>query len=222
MPGHVRVGGSWKTVASPSVRVGGSWKSVTAGFTRVGGAWKQWYTAVQPGTYELLETQILTGTQSSVIFSSLDTAYAGTYKNLQLRVSMRGTRNENNTLMQVFFNSNENYNNYSFHLFQGSNSAITFGSATNYNSMDIYGITSNTSAANAYGAAIIDIVDAFQTTKNKTIKVFSGFSAGTPSSINLTSGQFLSTSAISSIHLEDRFASIAAGSRFSLYGVRTA
>lgn len=42
MPGSVKVGGAWKSVAEASVRVDGSWKSVSSGWTRVGGAWKQW------------------------------------------------------------------------------------------------------------------------------------------------------------------------------------
>jgi hypothetical protein len=42
MPGSVKVGGSWKTVAGASVKVGGAWKTVAAGYTKVGGVWKQW------------------------------------------------------------------------------------------------------------------------------------------------------------------------------------
>lgn len=46
MSGHVRVGGAWKTVVTPSVKVGGAWKTVTAAYTKVGGAWKQWFSGV--------------------------------------------------------------------------------------------------------------------------------------------------------------------------------
>jgi hypothetical protein len=81
---------------------------------------------------------------------------------------------------------------------------------------DIPAPTSNTAI---FGASIIDILDSYSTTKNKTMRAFSGANYALPD-IRLSSGLFLSTAAINSITI---FANIGpnflAGSRFSLYGV---
>jgi hypothetical protein len=220
MPGHVRVGGSWKTVSSPSVRVGGSWKSVTAGFTRVGGAWKQWYTASVPGDYEILESAILSGSESSVIFSNLNSKYSSEYKHLQVRFSVRGNRSESNTLLQVFFNANENYNNYAWQRLAGEGASPVQTSAIDYNSIDLYGIPGATNTANVFAPGVIDILEPFNTSRNTIIKSLNGFTGSSASQIDITSGVFLSTAIISSIHFEDRFSTLAAGSRFSLYGLK--
>lgn len=220
MPGHVRVGGSWKTVSSPSVRVGGSWKSVSAGFTRVGGAWKQWYTSAVPGDFELIESALLSSSQSSVIFSNLNSTYGSTYKHLQIRFSARGNRGESNTLLQVFFNNNENYNSYAWQLLWGSGSTPAQTSSINYNSIDLYGIPAATNTADIFAPGVIDILEPFNTSCNTIIKALNGFTGSADSQIDVTSGVFLSTAAIESIHLEDRFSTLAAGSRFSLYGLK--
>lgn len=48
MPILLKVSGSWKTVAAPSVRVGGAWKAVAKVFVRVAGAWKETFAAIPP------------------------------------------------------------------------------------------------------------------------------------------------------------------------------
>lgn len=68
MPGSVKVGGAWKTVAGASVKVGGAWKTVSAAYTKVGGVWKQWLSASAP-------YYIATTTQMSVPYDlAIDTA----------------------------------------------------------------------------------------------------------------------------------------------------
>jgi hypothetical protein len=42
---HVRVGGSWQTVA-PKVRVGGSWQNIKGAWVRVAGVWQKFYSAL--------------------------------------------------------------------------------------------------------------------------------------------------------------------------------
>lgn len=173
------------------------------------------------GAYELLETQILTSNQNSVIFSNLNSTYGSTYKHLQVRMAARGTRNDTNTLIQVIMNGIETNGNYAFHFLQGTGSAVTSNASANINSIDLYGIPSATATANNFGAVVLDILDAFSTNKNKTVRALSGFT-GTSETINLTSGVFLSTSAITSLTFEDRFAQVATGTRISIYGLRSA
>jgi len=42
MPGLVKVGGAWRTLA-PKVKVGGAWKNVTNGYVKVAGVWRKWH-----------------------------------------------------------------------------------------------------------------------------------------------------------------------------------
>jgi hypothetical protein len=56
------------------------------------------------GSYDLLETEILTGTQASVTFSSLNSTYGADYQHLQLRIvtrDNRGISGTNNIRLQV-------------------------------------------------------------------------------------------------------------------------
>jgi len=42
MPGSVKVGGAWRTLA-PKVKVGGVWKDVSNGYVKVAGVWRKWH-----------------------------------------------------------------------------------------------------------------------------------------------------------------------------------
>jgi hypothetical protein len=173
------------------------------------------------GSFDLLETQVLGTSQSSVTFSSLSTY--STYKHLQIRWVSKSTRagfDGDDLFWQM--NGNTTSSNYTSHYLRGSGSTVS--SAANNNSI-YYGLISNFIPAgnytNEFMAGVTDILDAFQTTKNKTVRTFAG--AITPSyaiDTTLSSGMFLSTDAVSSFTLKCRLANIAAGSRFSLYGLK--
>jgi hypothetical protein len=80
-------------------------------------------------------------------------------------------------------------------------------------------ITGATATANAFGACVIDILDPFETTKNKTIRGLTG--ANTVVSLSSTFWNF--TTAVSSIELSAFSATnFLVGSRFSLYGIKAA
>jgi hypothetical protein len=79
------------------------------------------------------------------------------------------------------------------------------------------------SYTNEFMSGVTDILDPFETTKNKTVRTIAG--AVTPDyarDITLSSGIFLSTSAMSSFTLLTRLGSLAQYSRFSLYGIKAA
>jgi hypothetical protein len=75
MPGSVRVGGAWKSVASASVRVGGAWKAVSAGWVRVAGAWKQWFSS--GFTTFAKQSNLTTLDNSRAIIHSSPSAFVG-------------------------------------------------------------------------------------------------------------------------------------------------
>lgn len=214
MPGHVRVGGSWRTVSSPSVRVGGSWKTVTAGFTRVGGAWKQWYTAVTPGNFELLETQIMGGSQSSLTFSNVNSSYGATYQHLQIRYTARSSRVSADPMV---IQLNGTTQSISHHIFGNGSSANDGTGGTSY--AVLFAMAGSNLPSQAFGGGIIEFVDAFETTKFKTIR---SFSAAPTEAISMDTAFWATTSAINTIQLSTfSGTNFLNGSRFSLYGLRS-
>jgi hypothetical protein len=170
---------------------------------------------VSAGSFDLLETQTLTGSQSSVTFSSLST-YASTYQHLQLRIVTRmgGTGGAKSNLLR--FNGVSTSSYYSHFLLGNGSSVSSFsGSGTNI----FLGIGGNLATTNRFGAAVVDILDPFETTKNKVTRSLGGEAA---SELTLISGLWNSTAAVSSITLLPETADYQIGSRFSLYGIKAA
>jgi hypothetical protein len=168
--------------------------------------------------YELIETQILGSNQASVIFSSLGT-YSSTYKHLQIRLLGRQTLAAGGQGdIYVRFNADSS-SNYARHFLSGNGSSVTSGATAN-NSFALGGQAPyNNETTGAFGGSVIDILDAYSTTKNKTTRTFTG-QASTNSSVNLSSGVWRNTASITSLTLFPQNGSHSANSRFSLYGIK--
>jgi len=179
--------------------------------------------------YELIRTTILGSATNDVVFSGLGT-YASTYKHLQIRAVMKSTSTFAvlvNTALRI--NGNSGGSDYSYHRLVGTGSAVA--SQANYNGQDRIVIGSmvasgggGATTTNQYGAMVIDILDAFSTTKNKTVRSLSGAVSGDSNArrVDLNSGVRLSSNSIDSlsiisINISDE---LAPGSRYSLYGIR--
>jgi hypothetical protein len=176
-------------------------------------------------TYELIETKILSTATSSITFDSLAT-YASTYKHLQIRLAARttNTRIEGNDVIIIRLNG-DTAANYSSHYLSGNGISMGSSAQTSVTSMQRGPqVSNNYSASNVFGAGIIDLLDAYSTTKNKTIRQLGGAppaSPATESVIGLGSGSWRNTNAVTSITLLSLFAAdFTSGSRFSLYGIR--
>ena len=168
--------------------------------------------------YELLETAILVSNTGSVTFSSLGT-YSATYKHLQIRFTARTTTSTGDNL---FIRMNGvTTSNYSSHTLRGNGTSVT---STGYaNESQIFfdgGMPGSNAASNIYSGAVIDFLDAFSTTKNKTTRAFNGFTSAASNQtwVNLNSGVWRDTSALTSITLTG--ATFVTGCRFSLYGIK--
>jgi hypothetical protein len=171
--------------------------------------------------YELIETQILGSSQSAITFSSLGT-YSSTYKHLQIRWVARTDRPTFATdSIQLYYNGNTS--NFTIgHQLTGNGSNVSSGDT---GGATIGATSASQSPTNAYGAGVIDLVDIYAT-KNRVARSFIGQSdpaAGgfTGSRIFLTSALWATTTAITSVSLRSGTgASLLAGSRFSIYGVK--
>lgn len=167
--------------------------------------------------YELISSQILTGTQSSVTFSGLS-SYSANYKHLQIRAVGRAAVAAVDMGYRIRFNGGAS-TDYSFHRINGSGSSVTAyadaGATYFYTSQGLIG---SSGTANAFGVIVIDILDAFNTSKNTTTRAFD--SAQTQ--LALDSSGWYNTAAIDSIYMEVDAATpnFASGSRFSIYGIK--
>jgi hypothetical protein len=169
------------------------------------------------GAYELLETVIVpSGGQASVTFSNLNSSYGSTYQHLQIRAVVKTTAAERTTPIQVNINGSTATNT---HRLQGTGAAVQAITGE-----DRVGLIAGATTSNVFGAAIIDILDAFETTKNKTIRSLTGVNNGTNAGENmvtLASGYLNSTSTTSSLVIDSSSGDWAEGSRISLYGMRS-
>lgn len=171
--------------------------------------------------YELIESTVLGSNTTSITFNT--SGLGVTYKHLQLRIVANTTGTSgNNSLLGLRFNSDTG-SNYRVHYLRGYTAGIQ-SAAFNIDTRAYVGLTgTNFNSSSAFGSSIIDIADAFSTTKNKTIKSLTGVHAySSPHYIGLYSGLWLSTAAITSINISTYDPSFTTNSRFSLYGIKGA
>jgi hypothetical protein len=167
------------------------------------------------GSYDLLETQILGSAQASVVFSSLGT-YSSTYKHLQIRYATRTTVAADRDPIVMRFNADTG-SNYAHHQLFTNGSGPFSEAFTSQTRMRAGEVTGANPTSTIFGASVVDILDPYSTTKNKTVRTFTG----TQSFTGLFSGVYLSTSSTTSLTLLPSSASnFVAGSRFSLYGIK--
>lgn len=168
-----------------------------------------------------LETVQLGGNATSVVFSNL-AQYSTEYRHLQLRVALRSNNAAVWEEARLTFNgSTSGYYSHVIFGYESSPPISTFNDDSS-NLRPFFSAVGANAPAGVFGAAVIDIVDAFSTTKTKVART-SGARVPNNSEnrISLASGIWNNTNAISSISMVP-FGGTAwtAGSRFSLYGIR--
>jgi hypothetical protein len=171
------------------------------------------------GDYELIETAIVSGSSTtSITFSNLGD-YASTYKHLQLRIASRTDRATDLDFIRLRFNSDSG-SNYRFHRLLGSGSSVISDDSGSSTGVHLFRAGGNTNPTNSFGVVVSDILDAYSSTKNTTVRSLGG-ATGTTSDISLCSGLWNDTSSITSIFCGvGGGTNFIAGSRFSLYGIR--
>lgn len=172
------------------------------------------------GAYELISTTLLSTSTASVSFSSI----VGTYKDLQLRITARSTTSSGGfyaTVMKTVVNSDTG-SNYAWHYLSGSGTSVQSGGSTSQSSLLYTGsIPTSEVASGIFGSTVIDILD-YATSKNKTFRTLSGSHSSNTTTIQFSSGLWMNTSAITNLTLSSNLGNFAAGSRFSLYGIKGA
>ena len=160
--------------------------------------------------YQIATTTVGAGNASEIVFSSIPS----TYTHLQIRCIARNTTTSGN--LRVTFNSDTG-TNYSAHQLyaDGASTASYSGTSVAYIEMG-----NMPSTANIFSAHIIDILDYANTNKFKTTKMLHGYDTNGAGLLQYFSGNWRSTSAISTIRLYPQSNDLAQYSSFQLYGIK--
>jgi len=145
------------------------------------------------------------------------TSIPSTYASLQLRISSLDA-SANNTWIMTFNNSGGT--NYAYHTLSGNGTTAAATGYANQAGIDVNTGGSGTSSTQPT-VAIIDIHDYASTTNYKTARIFCGTDKnGTGGAVNLNSGVWKSTSAITTLTLAG--GSFSSGTTLALYGIKGA
>jgi hypothetical protein len=171
--------------------------------------------------FELIESIFVSANTASVTFSNLN-QYAAEYEHLQIRWTARSSYTSFNRSDLAMRLNDDSGTNYSYHAMTSTGSGSpTSGGGASVNFMYFASYSSNSDASGSYGAGVIDLLDAFSSVKNKTLRGFAGRSGSSPFAIGVYGSLWRNTAPTNSITLYDLGGfSFISGSRFSLYGIR--
>jgi hypothetical protein len=194
--------------------------SISAGSNKSTKLWDQ--ETFQSGMLALATITLTNSTTASITFSNIP----ANYTHLQIRGVARSASTGGS--MRMDLNSDATGSNYSRHLLLGDGTSAS-GSGANADSVTaaVGDFPTSSAASSIFGGYIINITDAFNTSKNKTIRSFSGFDTNNGAGygyVQLRSALWRSQSAITSIKLYEgtNGSNFAAYTTFSLYGIESA
>jgi hypothetical protein len=169
------------------------------------------------GVFESIATTVITSDTASVTFSSIPQ----TYKHLQLRMFAKTDRADLEDVTLIQFNG-DTAANYSYHYIRGTGAATASEGATSTSYIYLhFASTGNSGVSNIFGSSVLDILDYADTNKFKTTRSLHGFDANGSGRVYLVSGNWRSTSAITSIVLDQQFGTNwKQYSHFALYGIK--
>ena len=166
------------------------------------------------GAYESIASATGTGSSGTITFSSIPS----TYQHLQLRIN--GIVDVGGVAWRMRFNG-DTASNYSYHYLDGDGASVYAGGG---GASSIY-INSWASQTTYPTVSIIDIHNYASTTQNKTSRHLTGFdnnSGSGQSFIEMSSGNWRSTSAVTSVEIFMASNNFTTASTIALYGIKGA
>lgn len=127
--------------------------------------------------YSLLASTELASPQAEVTFSNLGD-FAADYDHLQIKVSTRSVLTSAG-IAGLYLRFNGATTNYWWHRLYAQNSAATVNGSSS-DTLIVAGITvKDTASANIFSGSVIDIFDAYNTSKRKVVRGFTGQAGAT-------------------------------------------
>ena len=221
-PGSVTGTGSSSPVTVSGLTAGTAYTFTVRGNNATGsseyGSASNSVTPTENTAYESIQTVTLTGSQSSISFSSIPS----TYKNLQIRGVLRGDRANTGEIVGVQFNGDTSTSNYLSHrlIGDGTNAASASQATGTYSSTWVNHIPGANSSASIYGTIVMDILDYATSSKNRVGRNLGGDTGG-DKIVWFGSELWLSSAAITSITFVPIFGTnFVQYSQLALYGLK--
>jgi hypothetical protein len=165
--------------------------------------------AASLSSFESISSAVGTGSSGTITLSSIPS----TFKHLQLRIHVAATAGD----CAIRVNSDSG-NNYARHVVRGSGSGSgsTFGVASTDVAANLFpgGISTTPSVAT------IDIVEYASTSKYKTFRILSGQENNSSGYLEVSSGLWMNTNAITSISVINNAANWNTNTTVCLYGMK--
>ena len=164
-------------------------------------------------SFESIATVAVSNTVTNTItFSSIPQ----TYKHLQLRAIYRMTTDPG---INMYINGDSTHSNYYTHSVYGDGVSASANAPASNPYIAYY--PENGKLANVFGAFVMDIADYTNTNKYKVSKHIWGYDANGTGNIALQSQLYKSTTAVTSIVLQNEYSiNFAQYSHFALYGIK--
>jgi hypothetical protein len=172
------------------------------------------------GDYESIQTVSVTsgGGSASLSFTSIPS----TYKHLQIRGIARNTSAGTASDYILLKLNSDTGSNYAFHWLYGTGSAAGATASVNRTNLPIGTCWETSALASSFSAVVCDILDYSNTNKFKTTRSLGGGDTNNVSygEINMMSGLWRDTAAISQIDISSSDGNLAQYSSFALYGIK--
>ena len=176
------------------------------------------FAAAAAGAYESIATGVGTGSNATITFSSIPS----TYTSLQIRCLVRDTSTGTGAYRLDVNLNGDTATNYAYHILSGNGASVTASGVASAAFMSQGTVkVRDGEAAGIMGIGIIDIHDYASTTRNKTVRSFTGYDANGSGYVGLQSGLWMSTSAVTSITLSAS-TFFTSATVFALYGIKGA
>ena len=166
------------------------------------------------GDFESIATvSVGSGGAAEIEFTSIPASFA----HLQVRMLLRSDTAAVQSTSKIEINGDTGAN-YKGHELRGDGSTA---SATNTSGIRVHVTPAASAAANIFGACIIDIPDYANTSKNTTVRVLGSHDRNGAGQVNLYSGLWINTSAVTSLKFTDEGAgNFVQYSTAALFGVK--
>jgi hypothetical protein len=167
------------------------------------------------GMIPIATTLVGAGGSSTITFSSIPQVY----EHLQIRFIAR-----TGSTSSVYFRfNNDSGSNYSGrHRLVGDGSSATASGSSSQNQIYTFGYAGLPTATSTFGVGVADILDYANTNKNKTLRQLDGADANGSGTVELVSGAWMNTAAITEINIGLDSGSFVQHSSFALYGIKRA
>lgn len=170
------------------------------------------------GDYELISTTLISSPASSVTFNV--SSFAANYRHLQIRYTARTDHALSSNNLGIRFNGDMG-SNYAYLALEAGYSGSSVVSGGQTLDKGLLGVSAGSATtANVFAGGVVDILDAFSASKNKTVRSLSG-NRSNDSVLSIRRVLWMSTAPINSITIDNWMASnLVTGSRFSIYGIK--